>query len=226
MHFCLTQIYKKKKRKQPYNSKVISTMCDLVLCPTHIQLLTISSLKQLHHLTEGSLTKPLHPIFTAWIVALQSASLHFNASLEYLSHLNLLAAGIPSSQGTVSSMVDILRADEDHKSQSDLSVFSVISGGKTSFLPRSALISHASHWPCSSPEAQPASAAPACVSTCSVVVRLLLPQSWAEPGECTKRLSNWWLCVLPPCLRPWLNLGHSLDVKAVLFCLCDLLHHH
>lgn len=90
----------------------------------------------------------------------------------------------------------------------------------------SVLISHASQWPCSSPEAQPASAAPACASTCSVVVRLLLPRSWAEPGESTKRLPNWWLCVLPPFLRPLLNLGHSLYIKAVLLCLCDLLLHH
>ncbi len=56
-------------------------------------------------------TKPLHPTSTGWMVAVHPPSLHSPARSEYL---NSRATGIPSSHGTVSSIMRAFLAAVTH----------------------------------------------------------------------------------------------------------------
>ncbi len=85
--------------------------------------------------------KPLHPTFTGWMVAVHPPSLHSAARSEYLSRLNSCAACIPSSHGTVSSIMRAFLAAVAHTTASGLNVVWVISDGKISWVPRSTRIS-------------------------------------------------------------------------------------
>ncbi len=87
-------------------------------------------------------TKPLHPTSTGWMVAVHPPSLHFATRSEYLSCLNSCAACIPSSHGTVSSIMKAFLAAVGHTTASGLNVVWVISVGKISWVPRSTRISH------------------------------------------------------------------------------------
>ncbi len=74
------------------------------------------------------------------MVAVHPPSLHSAARSEYLSRLNSCAACIPSSHGTVSSIMRALAAVA-HTRASGLNVVWVISVGKISWVPRSTRIS-------------------------------------------------------------------------------------
>lgn len=85
--------------------------------------------------------KPLHPTSTGNSQACHPLSLHCPTRSWYLEDFLSCAYPHPSSHGTVSSIRMIFFDPSDHKTISGLSDVCT-NWGKTSFLPRSTLISH------------------------------------------------------------------------------------
>lgn len=85
--------------------------------------------------------KPLHPPSTGNSPACHPLSLHCSTRSWYLEASLLYGSSHPSSHGTVNSIGMIFFDSYDHKTKSGLSDVCT-NWGKTSLLPRSALISH------------------------------------------------------------------------------------